>query len=131
MLEAAEERPPAPWGSFPLVELVVLIGLVMLVAGLIVGLDEPRGQTLLGTGVALASLAGLELSVREHFSGFRSHTVLLASAAALATVLALYYLAELSALVSLIAGGLVAILAALLLVRLFRARSGGYSVKLR
>ena len=32
-----DERPQAPWGSFPLVELVVLVGLVMLVVGFIVG----------------------------------------------------------------------------------------------
>src|SRR5918999_141270 len=65
--QAADERPPAPWGSFPLVEIVVLIGIGMLIAGAIVGTDQNRGQALLGTGLVLASLAGLELSIREHF----------------------------------------------------------------
>src|SRR6476469_6902499 len=74
-----QERPPAPWGSFPLVEIIVLVALVMLVVGFFVG--GTRGPALLGTGLALGSLAGLELSIREHFGGYRSHTLLLAGAA--------------------------------------------------
>ena len=72
------ERPPAPWGKFPLVELVVLVGIVLIVIGAIVW--GRQGQTMLIAGFALASLAGLELSVREHFAGFKSHTTLLAGA---------------------------------------------------
>lgn len=126
-----EGRPPAPWGSFPLVEIVVLIGIVMLIVGAIVGTDEVRGQTLLATGLALASLAGLELSIREHFAGYRSHTALLASALAVVTMLGLYYLADLDTTPSLAAGAVVGLAAGILLVRVFRARSGGRSVKLR
>jgi uncharacterized membrane protein len=33
-------------------------------------------------GLALGSLAGLELAIREHFAGYRSHTMLLAGAVA-------------------------------------------------
>ena len=36
----------------------------------------------IGVGLALGSLAGLELSAREHFAGYRSHTMLLAGSAA-------------------------------------------------
>ena len=126
-----EGRPPAPWGSFPLVEIVVLIGIAMLVAGAVVGTDEARGQTLLGTGLSLASLAGLELSIREHFAGYRSHTALLASAVAVATMLGLYYLGDLDTTASLVGGGVAGLVAGFLLVRAFRARSGGRSVKLR
>jgi hypothetical protein len=128
---AADERPPAPWGSFPLVEIIVLIGIVMLVIGLIVGTDEARGQTLLFTGLALASLAGLELSIREHFAGFRSHTALLASAVTVVVMLGTYYLAELDATPALIIGAVAGVVAAVGLVRVFRAQSGGRSVKLR
>ena len=35
---------------------------------------------MIGTGLVLGSLAGLELSAREHFAGYRSHTLLLAGA---------------------------------------------------
>lgn len=76
---AIEDRPPAPWGKFPLVELVVLLALVLIVAGFVV--KGQRGGTMIVGGLALGSLAGLELSIREHFGGFRSHTSLLAAAA--------------------------------------------------
>jgi hypothetical protein len=117
-----EERPPAPWGSFPLVELIVAVALVMLVVGFILG--GTRGSALLGTGLVLGSLAGLELSVREHLAGYRSHTLLLAAAGAVATMLALAYLAKLSAGLSLAVAAAVFGALALLLTRLFRARTG-------
>ncbi|MGH2955186.1 MAG: hypothetical protein ACRDK9_14455 [Solirubrobacterales bacterium] len=124
-----DERPQAPWGSFPLVEIVVLVALVMLVIGFVVG--GTRGATLLGTGLVLGSLAGLELSVREHFAGYRSHTVLLSAAAALALLLALYYLAGLTPGASLAVGAVGFGLGAWALTRAFRARSGGRAFKLR
>ena len=74
-----DDRPPAPWGSFPLVELVVLLGLILIVVGFIV--RGQRGGTMIVGGLALGSLAGVELSIREHFGGFRSHTTLLAAVA--------------------------------------------------
>jgi hypothetical protein len=75
-----EEAPPAPWGSFPLVELCILIGLVVLVVGFFSG--GKRGESLVLAGLALVSLASLELAIREHFAGYRSHSSLLAMAAA-------------------------------------------------
>lgn len=125
-----DERPPAPWGSFPLVELVVLVGLTMLVVGFFVG--GSRGNLLLATGLALGSLAGLELTVREHFGGYRSHTLLLASAVGVAVLALLYY-----AFPDLLSPGarvgvavFVAALAWLGLARAFRNRAGR-SIKLR
>jgi len=50
----------------------------MLVGGFFV--SPPRGAIMIGTGLVLGSLAGLELSAREHFAGYRSHTLLLAGA---------------------------------------------------
>jgi hypothetical protein len=79
-----EDRPPAPWGSFPLVEIAILIGIVLLVWGFFV--EGERGATMIIAGLALASLAGLELTIREHFAGFRSHSALLAGAAGAATI---------------------------------------------
>jgi hypothetical protein len=119
-----DERPPAPWGSFPLVELVVLVALVMLIAGLVV--SGPRGTALLVTGLGLGSLAGLELSIREHFAGYRSHTVLLAGVAGVVTLGVLFYaVPDLMPPVARIAVGVaVAGAAAVGLTRAFRARSG-------
>src|SRR2546423_5664670 len=87
-----EDRPPAPWGNFPLVEIVVLIALVLLVGSFFVN-SSRRGPMLLG-GLALGSLAGLELSIREHFGGFRSHSALLAGAVAAAAIAVTYFVTK-------------------------------------
>jgi hypothetical protein len=81
---ATEERPPAPWGGFPLVELLVLAGIGVMIWG-VVSWDE-EGNKRFAAGLLLAALGGLELSVREHFAGYRSHTTLLAGVAAFAVV---------------------------------------------
>jgi hypothetical protein len=124
-----EERPPAPWGSFPLVELVVLVGIVILVIGFFF-VGGSRGTTLIVTGLALASLAGLELSIREHFAGYRSHSTLLAGVAGMAVLLLCAYAAKLTVGVSLIAGAIAGAAAFFLLARAFRARTGRL-IKLR
>jgi hypothetical protein len=82
-----DERPQAPWGSFPLSELVILIGIVLMVWGFLS--RGSQGNVRLGAGLALASLGGLELAVREHVAGYRSHSSLLAGAAALLVVVVL------------------------------------------
>lgn len=125
-----EEPPPAPWGSFPLVELAVLVGIVMLFAGLLfVGGD--RGRTLIVTGLALGSIGGLELSIREHFAGYRSHTLVLAAVPA-AVVLGVLFLAGPGGLPPVARLGIGAVafaVAAAWLTRVFRDRSGGLSFK--
>jgi hypothetical protein len=80
----AEDRPRAPWHPVPLAELCVLLGIVMIVAGLISGVGDDRGRLLLVTGLALGSLGGLDTAAREHFSGWASHTAVLAGAPAVA-----------------------------------------------
>jgi hypothetical protein len=81
---SASQRPPAPWGSFPLSELVILIGLVVIFWGLFSGGDQ--GNERVGGGLVLASLGGGELALREHLAGFRSHSTLLAGVAAFVAV---------------------------------------------
>src|SRR5918995_1188465 len=76
------ERPRAPWHPFPLVELCVLVGLVLLAWGLFRGGED--GAVLLVAGMALASLAGLETALREHFTGHASHALLIAAVPAVA-----------------------------------------------
>jgi hypothetical protein len=85
----AQERPQAPWHPFPLVELAVLVGIVMIVVGFL-SKDSTRGRTLLAFGLTLGALGGLDTAVREHFAGYRSHTIVLAAfpAVAVAVVLA-------------------------------------------
>lgn len=84
-----DTRPPAPWGTFPLVEICVLTGIVLVVVGLIIGTEQ--GALAIGVGIGLAALGGLELSIREHFAGYRSHSSMLAGVPAIATLGFLFY----------------------------------------
>jgi hypothetical protein len=76
-----EDRPKAPWHPFPLIEVAVFVGIVLIVVGLITR-DSRRGRALLLLGLALGSLGGLDTTLREHFAGYRSHTLVLALAPA-------------------------------------------------
>lgn len=121
---ATRERPEAPWGSFPLAELVVLLAIVIGVIGVIIWGD--RGRTMLAAGAALGSLAGLEISIREHFAGFRSHTTLLSGAAAAAAIVAVVLgVGAGGQLVSLAVGATVFGVSFWALREVFKRRSGG------
>ena len=113
------ERPRAPWHPFPLVELSVLIGLVLLVWGLIRGGED--GAVLLVAGMALASLAGLETALREHFTGHAPHALLIAALPAILVAGAVWFLDAPPAAV-VIAGGAVLLGGTVALRRVFRPR---------
>jgi hypothetical protein len=83
-----DEAPPAPWHPVPLVELSVLAGIVLIVIGFATSGDD-RPVYIFG-GLALVSVAALELAVREHFAGYRSHTSLLSAVAAVLAAAALW-----------------------------------------
>ncbi len=121
---APDDRPPAPWGSFPLAELVIFGGIVSLIVG-IVG----QNPTAIGAGVAMAGLGGLEVAVREHFAGYRSHTTLLAGAVFVLTVGGLFYLANEILAVALAAGAVAFAIAFYLARRAFQRASGGLSFR--
>lgn len=80
-----KQRPAAPWDPFPLTELAVFSGIVLLIVGLFVPGDTGRG--VVAAGVVLACIGGLETAIREHFGGFRSHAGLLAGVVALAILI--------------------------------------------
>jgi hypothetical protein len=65
------------------VELSVLAGIVCIVLGLFRS-DDQGGRVLLSLGVALGALGGLDTSIREHFAGYRAHTLVLAAFPAVA-----------------------------------------------
>jgi hypothetical protein len=119
-----DDRPPAPWGNFPLAELVILGGIVSLIIG-IVG----QHPTALGIGVAMAGLGGLEVAIREHFAGYRSHTTLLAGAVFVLTVGGLFYLANQILAVALGVGAVTFAIAFYLARRAFQRASGGLSFR--
>jgi hypothetical protein len=122
-----EEAPKAPWSPFPLVELAILLAIVLIVVGFFAG--GARRGALLGAGLALVTLAGLELAVREHFSGFRSHSTLLAAAAAIVVDVPLYLFTSVPQ--ELLLGVAVVVFGAVLwLLRgVFRRRAGGLSFR--
>jgi hypothetical protein len=117
------ERPPSPWGSFPLVELVILIAVVLLVVGFLMG-GTTRGDLMLVTGFALGMLAALELTLREHFAGYRSHTTLL-SGFVTVVVLGVAFFMGWPQPVKLLAGVAAFALSFYLLREAFKRRSGG------
>jgi len=85
-----DERPKAPWHPFPLVEICVLIGLILLIGGLI-RWDDAGGPEMLVSGMVLASLGGLDTALREHFGGFRSHALVLAALPAVVAAGVLFF----------------------------------------
>jgi hypothetical protein len=121
-----DDAPAAPWGRFPLVELCVLLALVLGVLGFVEG--GRRGFVLLGCAMVLGSLAGLELTIREHFAGYRSHSSVLAGAVAVASGAALWFAHVPQVAILPIA---VAIFAAAFFAfrEVFRRRSGGYGFR--
>ena len=90
MIARADARPKPPWHPFPLIELAVFVGIVLIVFGFF-QTDSPRGRVALVLGMALCSLAGLDTAVREHFEGYRSHTTLLAGLFGVVSAAALFF----------------------------------------
>lgn len=119
------ERPPAPWGSAPLAELVILAGIVALIYGIVA--QQP---TAIGVGVALAGLGGMEVAIREHFAGYRSHTTLLAGFVFVFTVGGFFYLAHQILAVSLAIGAVAFAIVFFLARRAFQRASGGLSYRI-
>jgi len=124
-VEAVDERPPAPWGSAPLAELVILAGIVALAIGVVGG-----HPTAIGIGVALAGLGGLEVAIREHLGGYRSHTTLLAGAAFVLTTGLAYYAADQILAVALAIGAAAFLITFFLARRAFQRASGGLSYRI-
>ena len=100
--------------------------MVLGVTGLILWGD--KGRIMLGCAAALGSLAGLELSIREHFSGYRSHSTVLAGTVAVAALAAMFF-ARFPQIV-LVAVGTAAFATAFFALReLFKRRSGGVGLR--
>ena len=77
------ERPPGPFGGMPVSEIAIFVGAIGLIVGLIQG-----GEAALITGIAVCTLGVVEITAREHFSGYRSHTILLSALPAVAAEVA-------------------------------------------
>jgi hypothetical protein len=73
------ERPESPFGGLPVSEVAILAGMVGAVIGFLNG-----GGAALVVGLIVCALGVCEITAREHFSGYRSHTALLAGIPAVA-----------------------------------------------
>ncbi len=73
------ERPHAPWHPLPLSELLILVGAIGAAVGFAkVGHGFSSGGPALLAGIGAVALGTIEVTLREHRSGYRSHTVMLA-----------------------------------------------------
>jgi hypothetical protein len=71
-VRAGVPRPDAIWAPFPLTEIGMAVGLVLFALGFV---SSRPALFLAGVGVLVVVVA--ELCLREHFAGFRSHSILL------------------------------------------------------
>ena len=94
--------------------------------GRVQGLTGSLGAGLgVAAGVALGALGGLELSVREHFAGFRSHSAVLSGACAILVGVPLAVFTSVPQVVILVAGVLTFGVALWRFRAAFKKRSGG------
>lgn len=70
------ERPNSPWHPLPLSELLILAGAIGAIVAWNRGIAH-RGTPLLIASIAAVMLGTVEVTLREHLSGFRSHAILL------------------------------------------------------
>lgn len=120
-----DAAPAPPWGSFPLVELCALAAIVIGVWGIL-----SRNGVLLTGAAVLGSVAGIEVALREHLGGYRSHSLLLAGTVTVAT-LALLLLGGVARGPVLLGGPLLLIAGFLVFRQLFKRRSGGAGMRVR
>jgi lysylphosphatidylglycerol synthetase-like protein (DUF2156 family) len=104
---------------------VILAGIVALAIGVIGG-----NPTAIGVGVALAGLGGLEVAIREHFAGYRSHTTLLAGAAFVLVTGLVFYVGGQILAVALAVGAIAFAATFFLARRAFQRASGGLSYRI-
>ncbi|HET9719920.1 MAG TPA: hypothetical protein VFP55_07585 [Solirubrobacteraceae bacterium] len=83
MTGSVGERPVSPFGGLPVSEFAIFAGIVSLVVGWISG-----GRPAMVVGAIVCGLGVTEVTAREHFSGFRAHSTLLAAVPAVAVEVA-------------------------------------------
>ncbi len=121
-----DEAPRPPWAPVPLTEGTILVGMLLVIFGMVGG--RSNGALLIGFGLTLVTVATVELSLREHLAGYRSHSSLLAGCAALIAAVPVVLLVPGAAkAVVILVGAVVYFLVFRLLRDVFRRRSGGMS----
>jgi hypothetical protein len=123
-----DDAPTPPWGGFPLIELCALSAIVLGIWGLLQG--GRGGAVLLFAAMLLGSVAGLEVAIREHLGGYRSHTLVLAGVLGVVTLTGLAFAG--AGRVAMLGGAAAVLLAGIAGFRLlFKRRSGGVGMRVR
>jgi hypothetical protein len=73
------QRPTSPFGGLPVSEVAIFAGAIALLVGWL-----EQSAVALVVGVLVCALGVIEVTAREHFSGYRSHSTLLAGIVAVA-----------------------------------------------
>ena len=73
------QRPASPFGGLPVAEVAIFAGAIALLVGWL-----EQSSVALVVGVVVCALGVIEVTAREHFSGYRSHSTLLAGMVAVA-----------------------------------------------
>jgi hypothetical protein len=84
MLGTYGERPPNLFGGVPVSEIAIFVGAIAAVYGLIASVPAA-----LAVGLVACTLGVVEFSAREHFTGYRSHSTMLAAIPAIGAGIAL------------------------------------------
>ena len=71
------DRPQSLWHPLPLSELLILVGAIGTIVGFSRGLSH--GGAPLFAGLAAVAIGTVEVTLREHLSGYRSHAIILAA----------------------------------------------------
>src|SRR5947209_11423709 len=74
MLGTYGERPPNLFGGVPVSEIAIFVGAIAAVYGLLASIPAA-----LAVGLVACTLGVVEFSAREHFTGYRSHSTMLAA----------------------------------------------------
>lgn len=125
-----DEAPKAIWAPLPITELLILVGIVTAVVGVV-----RATPAVVLAGLVIVMVPSLELALREHFAGYRSHSAMLAGVLALivgpGSAVALHALDVVELPVWALALIVVLVFAPVftLLRRAFRRRSGGLSFR--
>jgi hypothetical protein len=75
-LQSFGERPHPPWHPLPLSELLILVGAIGVIVAWQRGIQSEA--TLLAASIAAVVIGTVEVTLREHLGGYRSHTIMLA-----------------------------------------------------
>jgi len=81
-----DEAPKALWHPVPVTETLIFVGLVLVLVGFFT-----EAAVALFVGIGLVSVAALELAIREHFAGYRSHSSLLAAVVGVCVAVPVYW----------------------------------------